>query len=198
MGDHDYPATCLSSVEHGRDVRDVVLHYFGCLRENERAIFFDSLPSHKKQRNKDEERRIGEQRAVFEAGEETKYLVKRFRTSLGHYVKRALPSHSSAGLLRPCQENGYGLNAYAVFFKNSERFSDKSCSDQFPNQKIPVRDLLYNKQKETNPLMRDCGDDEIRYFHLPGNNMEWIEVLHFRIATKDLLILETGGHCKTL
>ena len=181
MGEHDYPATCLSSVEHGNDVRDVLLHHFGCLRENERATYFDSLPSHKQRRIKDEESRIREQRAVFETGEETKYLVRRFKTSLGHYVRRPLSKYAAPKQPGPCQENGYGLNAYAVFFKNSERFSDESCSDQFPNQKIPVRDLLYKKQKENNPLMRDCGENEIRYFHLPGNNMEWIEVCYSEV-----------------
>jgi hypothetical protein len=176
MGDHDYPATCLSSVEHSGNVRDVLLHYFGCLRENERAGFFDLLPSHKQQQIKDEERRIREQRALFEEDEEKKYLVKRLRQSLGHYCRRPLPRDPTQNLPRPCKENGYGLNAYMVFFKNSEQFSDESFTDRFPNQKIPIKDLLYNKKKETNPLMRDCGDNEIRYFHLPGNNMEWIEV----------------------
>jgi hypothetical protein len=29
---------------------------------------------------------------------------------------------------------------------------------------------------EINPLMQPCGDDIIRYFHLPANNMIWVEV----------------------
>lgn len=67
------------------------------------------------------------------------------------------------------------MDAYAIFFRNSEPHDDESCSDNFPNQKFPIKDLIYQKAAG-NPLMRPCKQNEVRYFHLPGNNMEWIEV----------------------
>jgi hypothetical protein len=176
MGDHDYPATCLSSVEHGKDVRDVLLHYFGCLREDKRKEYYDSLPVHKQKRIENEKQRIKEQRAVFEVDKDLKFLVKRFTGSLGHYLRRPLTKEPLPNPPKPSKETAYGLNAYMVVFQNSVGFTDPTCVDTFPNQKIPVKDLLYNKNQEINPLMKPCGENEIRYFHLPGNNMEWIEV----------------------
>jgi hypothetical protein len=87
MGDHDNPATCLSAFEHGSHVRDVVLHYFGCLRVCERAEFFAPLPEYKKQRIRDEEKRIRQQRALFEKDEETNVLVTKFKRSHNDFFK---------------------------------------------------------------------------------------------------------------
>ena len=177
MGDHDYPATCLSSFEHGNDVRDVVLHYFGCLRESEREAYFNTLLPHKQHRIEQERARIRDQRALFEAEDRTKDLVRKFKNSLGHFFprRRGTPE-SSTNSVKLSKDNAWEMNAYALFFRNSERYSDPNCTDRFPNQKVPVKDLLYNEDKNTNPLMRDCEENEIRYFHLPGNNMEWVEV----------------------
>jgi len=178
MGDHDYPATCLSSFKHGDDVRDVLLHYFGCLKETEREKYYDSLPEYKRDRIETERTRIREQRALFETEEETKNLVNRFRLSLSNYFNnKPRPNHDpSLNPTTPTKENAYGMNAYALFFRDFEPYSDPSCFDKFPNQKLAVKDLVFNEDKEKNPLMRECGENEIRYFHLPGNNMEWVEV----------------------
>jgi hypothetical protein len=179
MGDHDYPATCLSSFEHGNDVRDVVLHYFGCLREAEREVYFKQLPHHKQDRITKERNRILEQRALFEVNDRTKDLLRKFRKSLSQlpFVRGRTGDtrHSGDDLVKLCKENAWGMSAYVISFRNSERYTDPNCSDHFPKQKLDVKDLLYNKDEKTNPLMRPCEKDEIRYFHLPGNNMEWIE-----------------------
>jgi hypothetical protein len=223
MGDHDNPATCLSAFEHGSHVRDVVLHYFGCLRECERAKFFAPLPAYKKQRIREEEKRIRQQRALFEQDEETNLLVRKFKRSHNDFFKsrseemqkrikdeeerlRNLPSILEVGtndtpnspespnqqfsrqstssldggsnVTKPSKDNGFGFHAYAVFYRNSAPYDDSFCNDKFPNQRTPLKDLLYNKVKAVNPLMRDCEKDEneIRWFHFPGNNMEWVEV----------------------
>jgi hypothetical protein len=202
MGDHDYHPTCLSDIEHGHpdNVRDVVLHYFGCLRETEREEYYRGLPPHKQQRIEKERKRIKEQRALFEAEEQTKDFVRKFKTSLSQWK----PGHTRAQVsdthVKLTKENAWGMNAYAVFFRNSEKYSDTSklCFDQFPNQKIAVKDLLYNKNKDMNPLMRPCEDNEIRYFHLPGNNMEWVEVGVSFPPPPITLNFALGSDCTTL
>lgn len=72
-----------------------------------------------------------------------------------------------------------------IFFKKSEPFTDTHYPDQFPDQRIALQDLLYNKDIATNPLIQKCEDDEIRYFHLPSNNMEWIEEAMARYYHED-------------
>jgi hypothetical protein len=159
-------------------VRDVVLHYFGCLRETERERYYNELPLYKQERIEKERIRIKQQRALFEAEVQTKDLVRKFKTSLSEWKPghtRGSPEEGDTHV-KLTKENAWGMNAYALFFRNSEKYTDKHCFDQFPNQKLPIKDLLYNKDKDTNPLMRACEESEIRYFHLPGNNMEWVEV----------------------
>ncbi len=68
------------------------------------------------------------------------------------------------------------MSAYAIFKKKAGFYDDERCTDTFPDQRIRIKDLLYNKDKNANPLMSDCEEDEIRYFHIPSNNMEWVEV----------------------
>jgi hypothetical protein len=217
MGDHDSPGTCLSTVPHGppfrEDVRDILLHYFGCLRgdgkrdENiflslkrklteseerllrtdyQRQAFFNSLPRHKQERIEQEKKRIGDLRALFENDDENKGLVKRFQNSLNMWLRRRpetekgrLPDERSL-----CKENAFGLSAYMMLFEDKggtmtsgyTGVRDEAFPENFPNQKIPLKALLYNRDPNTNPLMKPCKNGMIRYFHLPGNNMEWIEV----------------------
>lgn len=44
---------------------------------------------------------------------------------------------------------------------------------KFPNQKIALKDIL--DSSDNNPLW-EKRPDEVRYFHFPSNNMDWIEV----------------------
>lgn len=49
------------------------------------------------------------------------------------------------------------------------------CVGKFPNQKIPIQDLL--KETDDNPISkRNKPHDTLRYFHLPANHMHWVEV----------------------
>jgi hypothetical protein len=50
----------------------------------------------------------------------------------------------------------------------------RAVEGQFPNQKIPVHIIL--SDIEDNPLREQCKSGTFRYFHLPTNNMAWIEV----------------------
>lgn len=157
-------------------MRDTFLHYFGCLRNSQREAYFKTLPQHEKDRIEAETSRIAAQRAYFEGGDETKGMVVRLKRYL-HTRFPSLPDRENPLPIPtwPTKDNAFGLSAYMIFFKKSEPFTDTHYPDQYPNQRIAVKDLL-DKNVKTNPLMQECGDDEIRYFHLPGNNMEWIEV----------------------
>lgn len=189
MGDHDSPATCLSSDpahQHDREVRDVLLHYFGCLKRGDRKAFYDSLDAHHQLRVREEQRRIKEHRALFEAREDG--LVRLLKTSLSNLRQSARyrnlpqpgpakdPIEGSPEALGPSPANRYGMNANMIFFKDSKKYTDKDYPDKFPNQKIPIDELLYNRDERTNPLVKRCPENMIRYFHLPANNMSWVEV----------------------
>lgn len=52
---------------------------------------------------------------------------------------------------------------------------------KFPNQRIPVDDVLSTDEQKLrkNPLAQDCPNNTLRYFHFPANNMYWIEVSIF-------------------
>jgi hypothetical protein len=175
MGDHDYSASCLSSRPH--DIRDIYLHYFGCLKVNERDAYLKTLPEHKQERITREEERIRDLRALFEVEDDTKALVYRLKNSLNAYLKRPVATASATQQpTKPTKDNAFGMSAYAIFFRDSVGYNEPLCSDQFPNQKIPIDKLIHHKEPSTNPLMQSCEKNEIRYFHIPGNNMEWMEV----------------------
>lgn len=189
MGDHDNPSTCLSSNPHSHHVRDIFLHYSGCLRENERDEFFKSLKPYKQKRIEREEQRIQSLRLLFEKEEkETKGLAKKFMTSLNDWrieywdkypTRRITPPttkrETEPAFNKPDKKNGFDLFANMILFRDSLPWSDTGSLDKFPNQKISIQSLLYEKDISKNPLMRQCEKNEIRYFHLPGNNMEWVE-----------------------
>ncbi|KAK8024397.1 hypothetical protein PG993_012463 [Apiospora rasikravindrae] len=77
----------------------------------------------------------------------------------------------------------YGLKASAMYFKRVD--GEESAwsgwthdhkgygGSKFPNQKIAMHKILENT--ENNPLMEQCPENCIRYFHFPTNNMLWIE-----------------------
>jgi hypothetical protein len=191
MGDHDSSATCLSSetqhlLEGPKEVRDVLLHYFGCLRQDKREAFYDSLDAHQQLWIRDELRRIRELRALFEARNDG--LVRLLTTSLSNLrqsapyrkLKRRGPAvdpiESRLEAPAPNPAHRCGLNANMILFWDSKKYTDEDYPDEFPNQKLPIDELLYNKDKGKNPLMKPCPKKMIRYFHLPANNMSWAEV----------------------
>lgn len=73
------------------------------------------------------------------------------------------------------KEPDYGYNGWLMAFEDGKRgIDDPQCYGQFPHQKISIRKLLYNKDET--PLARSENKDNLRYFHLPANNMAWVEV----------------------
>jgi len=86
--------------------------------------------------------------------------------------------------IKPKPEKEYGFEACAIYFKKSDygwqpdtHNHPKFKDGKFPNQKISVHDLIQpSSDTYTNPLSEPCGEDRLRYFHFPSNNMSWIEV----------------------
>jgi hypothetical protein len=77
------------------------------------------------------------------------------------------------------QEASQDVDIYAqvMFFKNSAPHTiDDFLPEEFPDQKMPLKRLLYDENPEGNPLLRPCSEDMIRYFHVPANDMKWVEV----------------------
>ncbi|KAK4185723.1 magnesium transport protein cora [Podospora australis] len=67
-----------------------------------------------------------------------------------------------------------GLQAGAVYFKNGEPHSHPSAEGSFPNQTTPLVDLL-SKDGGKSLLSEKCEEGTLRWFHIPSNNMIWVE-----------------------
>jgi hypothetical protein len=199
MGDHASPNTCLSNNEHGNNIFDNHLHYFGCLEEAERKLFLNGLKPYARKRIQEEEAYIAQLRSIFEKDEtesghsvqtENGRLLQDFQSSLREWWKyrykdsqplRSRTAENGPPLGNPSSADSAGedftdtLKAGVIFFKASEPHDHPDFDDKFPNQKISIRKLL-DKENEGNPLTTKCPSDMIRYFHFPANNMSWIEV----------------------
>jgi hypothetical protein len=218
MGDQGPPATCLSTGPHDDNVRDVVLHYFGCLRgygrEDRdfgvipdrgpftREQFFNSISPRQQQRIQDFKRNIYQRRETFEKDPDGRVLVKRFEDLLHMWLRRPLRVSNEGSHIPSSQreeKNGHGFKVHFILFQNSLPQTHAQFPDTFPNQKIALNELLYNRDPDKNPLMEPCPADTIRYFHFPANNMSWVEVsslLHDRETyTEDNY---QGSYCSIL
>ncbi|CZR52676.1 uncharacterized protein PAC_02553 [Phialocephala subalpina] len=104
------------------------------------------------------------------------------------------------GTIKPKPENEYGFKACAIYFKKSDdgwqpdtHNHPKFKDGKFPNQKISVHDLIQpSSATYANPLSEPCGEDRLRYFHFPSNNMRWIEEAMARYYDE-----ESGNHSDT-
>lgn len=154
MAYDDHFTTCLSSYSHSSNVRDEVLHYFGCLRDNERGIYFSSLPEHKQHRIQQEKDRINELRSLFKQEEDlaqrgycnsglrpscsVRELNDNIRVYRNVKAKGLRPSKRiGEPVLQeykgPCKENGFGMSARAIFFRKAGLYNDPLCTDIFPD-----------------------------------------------------------------
>jgi hypothetical protein len=180
---------------HGSGIDDDILHYFGCLKFSERAQFLDSLRDTDvvlRTRILEEENRIAKLRKLFE-GEgvdtATGKLLKSFKSTLSQRSNGGR-SHPHSGPESNREDRSTlgedmllnDTNANAIYFKRDQQgehpgpYSDPRLGNgKFPDQKVPLSCLL-SKDKKKNPLMWKCEDGMIRYFHIPANNMSWIEV----------------------
>ncbi|KAJ2905503.1 Magnesium transport protein CorA [Zalerion maritima] len=178
---HSHPQTCLSATPHDGRISDIIIHYFGCLPRAKRPRFFASLPPESQQRIRREEKRVSQLRDRLQARPESDAAARlaQFRATIGEYrnVKGWGKSNES-------QEEDYNsleagsidtmLKAPVIYFKGGQPHQSSKIPGQWPHQKVMVSDLLDDNER-SNPLMQPCEDDMVRYFHLPANNMVWVE-----------------------
>jgi hypothetical protein len=182
MTRHAAPNTCLSKYPHDERISDVRLHYFGCLEGTERQRFFNKLPEHSQHRICSEELRIAQARASLDLDPESAKgnVLREFKNSLVEWRRltgrRNLTSLESPGVVRPPSRSvDFDIKAPIIFFKDSRPYNVPGVDNEFPHQKIAIKDLL-SDQEDRNPLMQPCEENMVRYFHLPANNMIWVEV----------------------
>ncbi len=184
MANQLLPHECLSKEPHDDRVLDVTLHYFGCLEASRREKYFASLPPKSQKRLRDEQLRVRKIRSHFDAHPKTEgwKSLNEFRTNMGIWRRlnrRREPVEerflSPQGNRVEDEEVENDIKASMIYFNDSRPYDVPGFDNTFPNQKILVKDLLADDEI-LNPLMQACGDKMIRYFHLPANNMVWIEV----------------------
>jgi hypothetical protein len=86
------------------------------------------------------------------------------------------PTHRPAGQSGQ-GEKGHeykGLRAGAVYFKDGKPYSHPRLPGSFPDQATPVVELLA-RDGERSVLMEPCDEGMLRWFHIPANNMKWVE-----------------------
>jgi hypothetical protein len=182
MPHHARRHMCLSTKEHENQVLDVSKHYFGCLRDSERHHFYNRLPERSQRRIRREARRIAQLRTKLECQSESKagVLLKGFKEAISDWrgVHRWTSVEGKSTFRLPNDLDNSAdseIKASMIFFKDSRPYDIPGVENTFPNQKIPIKKLLAD-EPDANPLMRPCDDSMIRYFHLPANNMIWVEV----------------------
>jgi hypothetical protein len=211
MGDPDrlttrpIPTECICNRNLEGEVRDVCLHYFGCLPMAERSHYFQSLTEYHKGHINERVRDVNEVRKALENDEETACLLKDFTSSMRMFRDRTnnIPQYERAPETQPVKEKSptacCGIFAHMVLFKSSSPYSDPEYPQAWPNQMLPLEDLLYDKNAKSNPLMKPCERDMIRWFHLPSNNMTWVEVCGcFPSSRHDYLYSIPGSHITLL
>jgi hypothetical protein len=196
MGNGSPRPTCLGdngkdlvTYEHGNRIQDILLHYFGCLRISERASFFAQLPEHFQQPIAEEERRIQWLRLALETSKnpEVRSVLKALKHGVkdwkrpDHRLHRRDDQHSSQGNEANSSED-QNIRAGVMSFKNGKPFNIPGLDNDFPHQNITVEELL-TEDPYSNPVMRPGEGNMVRYFHLPANNIIWVEV-----STKNLFV----------
>lgn len=208
----DY-TTCQASgagLVHGDSLDDAILHFSGCLKLSERADFLAELDETNKIKLQIREKtgRVARLRSILDAeGPRTPSgkILDNFKKTFSHWsgekrsyshLEVATEASDATPTLEAPEEREKewilnDLTANVIYFKKAseeqhpEPFDHPAFSAaNFPNQKVPLQSLL-SPDKDSNPLMWDCEPDMIRYFHLPANNMEWVEV---RIIYSEIVV----------
>lgn len=66
------------------------------------------------------------------------------------------------------------IKAPVICFRDGRPYDLPGLPKSFPRQKVVMADLL-SEDETKNPIMQATEPDVIRYFHLPANNMAWVE-----------------------
>ncbi|KAK0642224.1 hypothetical protein B0T16DRAFT_381461 [Cercophora newfieldiana] len=202
MSRQHYPSTCLSDKAHENRVSDVTVHFNGCLRVSKRRKFFELLPLESQNRIIRDNERIAELRHRLETSEFDSTAAARlraFKTTMANWCVTAGRPHAShvastgygyrhdgsmsdsrraSGMPGyPVSEHGdvnEHIKAPVVYFKDGSPCDAPDLPNHFPAQHVSMADLL-SEDKTRNPLLQPALPDTIRYFHLPANNMIWVE-----------------------
>jgi hypothetical protein len=143
----------------------------------------DSIPLKPKSPEEERKEQEDKEEAERKASQRKRERAKRFLGSLCegkrpedeenvHHKKkkkRTEPAKES----RNCPEDSYGLTVSQITLRRS----DPACTSSFMSyemKKPSLNNCLF--KKENNPLTEPCEDNTIRHFHIPANNMHWIEV----------------------
>lgn len=195
---HDARFTCLSDVPHGNRVSDPVAHFNGCLPAAKRRRFYESLAPELQQRITRVSSKVAELRHRLEtthhdstAGarlQDFTHALAQWRTVTGRQqspcATRA-PLGSGPWQAQPQQGRGPHtaedsvddrVKAPVIYFKNGQPCDVPGLPKFFPHQKVTVADLL-SEDETSNPILRPTEPGVLRYFHLPANNMVWVEEL---------------------
>jgi predicted DNA-binding transcriptional regulator len=148
------------------------------LKVSERPKYFAGLSSKAKKRIRKEELRIEKLAAYYNSHQQTDGGItkRRFKESLRAWRGYEFSPEPEEKVVLGVEESvDADMKAAMIYFKNSRPYTVPGFENEFPNQKISIKELLAD-DGERNPLMWGVGEDEVRYFHFPANNMIWIEV----------------------
>ncbi|KAK4182905.1 magnesium transport protein cora [Podospora australis] len=198
------PSTCLSDVQHDHGVSDPAIHYNGCLRTPKRARFYASLPTESQQQITRVNNKTSGLRHRLETSEHDstagaclstfKDALTQWRAPTGrphgfHTHNQSTHSRSwastrSFGFAPPDDIVNDHIKAPVMYLQNGHPVDTPRISSTFPQQKVTMADLL-SKDETRNPIMQPCEEGTIRYFHLPANNMIWVEEVLARYYHED-------------
>ncbi|EAQ83492.1 hypothetical protein CHGG_09896 [Chaetomium globosum CBS 148.51] len=195
MPHHTPPATCLSNRPHDNRVSDAAVHFNGCLPTSRLGRFYESLSPESQQRIVRINEKIASLRDRLETTErdstagarlrDCKRAMAQWRAATG----RPSPSYTATSKPGPASRSetpgtpAFGganhpadihTKASVMSFKNGQPCDVPGLAKTFPNQKISMADLLCEDETR-NPIMKPAQDGAVRYFHLPANNMAWVE-----------------------
>ena len=203
------PVTCLTRNFHSF-IKDPILHYSGCLDEGSRRSYLESLEEDEKAliqeaeqrrdrilfnlRNEPEAkeridalsglmcefRKLCRQKKQVDKAQKSRSLTY---TPVSHTLDSTRPSIITSTEAIGSDVVGTledGFDSSVVYFKDGQPYSDPELPGEFPRQHISLSALLFKRGK-SNPLMGQCKEGMIRWFHIPANNMQWVEVSSHRV-----------------
>ncbi|KAI0006431.1 hypothetical protein F4779DRAFT_23047 [Xylariaceae sp. FL0662B] len=178
-----YPRSCLSSGAHDDDISDESLHYTGCLRISKRERYLSTLPKCSQQRLRQEANQTEQLRVMLEAlpedddagakARKLRLLVDQYRLCKNRHFHSAQNSSTSTLVSLQREDVDSLIQAPVIYFKDGKPYDCPRLDGCFPDQALSIKELLADDQ-DMNPLMQD-NENMVRYFHLPANNMLWVE-----------------------
>ncbi|KAE9376262.1 hypothetical protein N431DRAFT_479578 [Stipitochalara longipes BDJ] len=194
--------TCVWNEPHDNNIQDVCLHYFGCVQYERRDNYFQTLGPRDQQlirsraeRTQKVKEYIKQDRTMIPVLDDLAESLREFRapTVIVGSTPETLNSKDGESTHRSCD----GMFAGIVLFRNAEPHPDPRLPNrQWPNQEIPLETLLYDRSDVSNPLagakaLSGNDDNWLQWFHLPANNMEWVEEAISRYYGEDRPITES-------